>query len=196
MYGMWNMNYDHCVLHYAWTIYNWLVLDTLILPRNGKMPKENSCWKKHPHYSLKQLRISACNIRSIPDVFGNYVIQKFFEYGTDSQKTELVGLIKGHMLHLALQMYGCRVIQNALECAKTRAGKFNPVAPTPRPPLLQCRIYTPPRPLLHRSPRSLLQSITLLTPVPSTPPHKFNVKLSIQIIIVKDTIIIDTSRNL
>jgi len=99
---------------------------------------------------LKQLRISAFNISSIPDAFGNYVIQKFFEYGTDSQKTELVGLIKGHMLQLALQMYGCRVIQKALECAKTRAGKF-----------------------------------TLLTPVPSTPPHKFNVKFSIQIIIVR-----------
>ena len=53
---------------------------------------------------------------SFSDVFGNYVIQKFFEYGTDPQKTELVGLIKGHMLHLALQMYGCRVIQKALEC--------------------------------------------------------------------------------
>ena len=49
-------------------------------------------------------------------MFGNYVIQKFFEYGTEPQKSDLVGLIKGHMLHLALQMYGCRVIQKALEC--------------------------------------------------------------------------------
>uniref|UniRef100_A0A8C2TGD9 Pumilio RNA binding family member 2 n=1 Tax=Coturnix japonica TaxID=93934 RepID=A0A8C2TGD9_COTJA len=36
------------------------------------------------------------------DVFGNYVIQKFFEFGSLDQK-------------LALQMYGCRVIQKALE---------------------------------------------------------------------------------
>ncbi|KAJ7304219.1 hypothetical protein JRQ81_011754 [Phrynocephalus forsythii] len=39
------------------------------------------------------------------DVFGNYVIQKFFE----------VKRIRGHVLSLALQMYGCRVIQKALE---------------------------------------------------------------------------------
>jgi pumilio RNA-binding family len=49
------------------------------------------------------------------DVFGNYVIQKFFEYGTQEQKFELATKIKGHVLALALQMYGCRVIQKALE---------------------------------------------------------------------------------
>jgi pumilio RNA-binding family len=49
------------------------------------------------------------------DVFGNYVIQKFFEYGTHEQKTELVMAIKNHVLSLALHMYGCRVIQKTLE---------------------------------------------------------------------------------
>ncbi|KAH7986017.1 hypothetical protein HPB52_025257 [Rhipicephalus sanguineus] len=38
------------------------------------------------------------------DVFGNYVIQKFFEFGSAEQKQAL-----------ALKMYGCRVIQKALE---------------------------------------------------------------------------------
>ena len=53
------------------------------------------------------------------------MIQKFFEYGTEPQKSELVGLIKGHMLHLALQMYGCRVIQKALECVnRTQRGEL------------------------------------------------------------------------
>lgn len=50
------------------------------------------------------------------DVFGNYVIQKFFEFGTPEQKTVLANKIRGHVLPLALQMYGCRVIQKALEC--------------------------------------------------------------------------------
>ena len=49
------------------------------------------------------------------DVFGNYVIQKFFEFGTTEQKQALAQRIRGHVLPLALQMYGCRVIQKALE---------------------------------------------------------------------------------
>jgi len=49
------------------------------------------------------------------DVFGNYVIQKFFEFGSPEQKLLLAQRIKGHVLPLALQMYGCRVIQKALE---------------------------------------------------------------------------------
>ncbi|XP_051954764.1 pumilio homolog 2-like isoform X1 [Xyrauchen texanus] len=49
------------------------------------------------------------------DVFGNYVIQKFFEFGSIDQKLALASRIRGHVLPLALQMYGCRVIQKALE---------------------------------------------------------------------------------
>lgn len=49
------------------------------------------------------------------DVFGNYVIQKFFEYGTQDQKNHLISAIRGNVMNLALQMYGCRVIQKALE---------------------------------------------------------------------------------
>ena len=49
------------------------------------------------------------------DVFGNYVIQKFFEFGTTEQKQTLAQRVRGHVLALALHMYGCRVIQKALE---------------------------------------------------------------------------------
>lgn len=64
------------------------------------------------------------------DVFGNYVIQvsilipnfkmydlfqKFFEFGNNEQRNQLVGTIRGNVMKLALQMYGCRVIQKALE---------------------------------------------------------------------------------
>ena len=49
------------------------------------------------------------------DVFGNCVIQKFFEYGSNEQKQTLAQRVRGYVLPLALQMYGCRVIQKALE---------------------------------------------------------------------------------
>lgn len=45
------------------------------------------------------------------DVFGNYVIQKFFEHGTPEQKRILADKLVGNILPLSLQMYGCRVIQ-------------------------------------------------------------------------------------
>ncbi|TXG69581.1 hypothetical protein EZV62_004516 [Acer yangbiense] len=45
------------------------------------------------------------------DVFGNYVIQKFFEHESPQQRKELADKLVGQMLPLSLQMYGCRVIQ-------------------------------------------------------------------------------------
>lgn len=49
------------------------------------------------------------------DVFGNYVVQKFLEYGTEAQQAHLAGVLKGNVMALSLQMYGCRVIQKAIE---------------------------------------------------------------------------------
>lgn len=49
------------------------------------------------------------------DVFGNYVVQKFFEHGNQLQKSILARQMEGHVLTLSLQMYGCRVVQKALE---------------------------------------------------------------------------------
>uniref|UniRef100_A0A914IH34 PUM-HD domain-containing protein n=1 Tax=Globodera rostochiensis TaxID=31243 RepID=A0A914IH34_GLORO len=49
------------------------------------------------------------------DEFGSHVIEKFFEYGTDDQKAQLVDALRGHVLELALQMYGSHVIQAALK---------------------------------------------------------------------------------
>ncbi|KAG8084591.1 hypothetical protein GUJ93_ZPchr0010g10991 [Zizania palustris] len=45
------------------------------------------------------------------NVFGNYVVQKFFEYESPTQIKELAAQLIGHVLALTLQMYGCRVIQ-------------------------------------------------------------------------------------
>ncbi|CAF4765933.1 unnamed protein product, partial [Rotaria socialis] len=40
---------------------------------------------------------------------------KFFEFGTTEHKGYLAQRIRGNVLTLALQMYGCRVIQKAVE---------------------------------------------------------------------------------
>ncbi|KAF8350692.1 armadillo-type protein [Amanita rubescens] len=54
-------------------------------------------------------------LQLIQDVFGNYVIQKLFEHGTQVQKTILANTMEGRLLGLSLQMYGCRVVQKAIE---------------------------------------------------------------------------------
>lgn len=53
------------------------------------------------------------------DVFGNYVLQKLFEYGTPDQCEQLGLLLSGQAVNLAMQMYGCRVVQKALEYVNT-----------------------------------------------------------------------------
>jgi hypothetical protein len=45
------------------------------------------------------------------DLFGNYVVQKFFEHGTQIQKRVLLGAMKGQIHDLSMQMYACRVVQ-------------------------------------------------------------------------------------
>lgn len=49
------------------------------------------------------------------DVFGNYVIQKMFEHGTDDQRAVLASQMEGQILALSLGTYGCRVVQKALD---------------------------------------------------------------------------------
>ena len=57
-------------------------------------------------------------LKLMRDVFGNYVIQKFLEHGASEQRTALAERLRGQVLGLSMQMYGCRVIQKALEvCA-------------------------------------------------------------------------------
>mmetsp|Transcript_87289 Transcript_87289/g.130980 ORF Transcript_87289/g.130980 Transcript_87289/m.130980 type:complete len:317 (+) Transcript_87289:134-1084(+) len=49
------------------------------------------------------------------DVFGNYVVQKLLDFGTPKMKSDIRDTLQGEMLPLSLQMYGCRVVQKALE---------------------------------------------------------------------------------
>ena len=49
------------------------------------------------------------------DRFGNYIIQKFFDFGSDEQKLALLQKLQGHVLSLSTHTYGCRVMQKAIE---------------------------------------------------------------------------------
>lgn len=49
------------------------------------------------------------------DLFGNYVVQKFMERGTDEQRAALARSMRGRVFALSLDMYGCRVVQKAIE---------------------------------------------------------------------------------
>ena len=49
------------------------------------------------------------------DVYGNYVIQKFFDFGTNEQRFLLASKLQGNVVALALHLYGCRVVQKSLE---------------------------------------------------------------------------------
>eukprot|EP00478_Filoreta_tenera_P000908 GABV01000914.1.p2 GENE.GABV01000914.1~~GABV01000914.1.p2 ORF type:complete len:137 (+),score=37.37 GABV01000914.1:237-647(+) len=54
-------------------------------------------------------------------VFSNYVVQKMFEFGSEPQRLALAESMRGHISMLSCQMYGCRVVQKALECVKGSA---------------------------------------------------------------------------
>lgn len=53
------------------------------------------------------------------DVFGNYVVQKMFEYGSLNQRKQLFKDLQGRMFDLSCNQYGCRVVQKALEVLPT-----------------------------------------------------------------------------
>lgn len=45
------------------------------------------------------------------DVFGNYIIQKLFEFGTLVQKKLLAAKMQGNVVDLSMNIYGCRCVQ-------------------------------------------------------------------------------------
>jgi pumilio RNA-binding family len=44
------------------------------------------------------------------DVFGNYVVQKVFEKCTDPQRMRMFNKLKGYLVDLSKNSYGCRVV--------------------------------------------------------------------------------------
>ena len=59
------------------------------------------------------------------DVFGNYVIQKFFEHGDQVQKKALAGMMMGKVADLSTQMYACRVVQKVRPTSIWSLDAFN-----------------------------------------------------------------------
>jgi len=49
------------------------------------------------------------------DVFGNFVVQKLLERGSEQQRKSLAAALKSDLLDLANHRYGCRVIQKAMQ---------------------------------------------------------------------------------
>ncbi|KAL6925094.1 hypothetical protein FSST1_002368 [Fusarium sambucinum] len=50
------------------------------------------------------------------DLYGNYVCQKLIEHGSMNQKMSVVETVKGHIVELSLNAFGCRVFQKIVEC--------------------------------------------------------------------------------
>lgn len=49
------------------------------------------------------------------DKFGNYVVQKMFDFGSLEQRGLLLSVMKGKVLELSMDQHGCRVVQQSLE---------------------------------------------------------------------------------
>ena len=77
------------------------------------------------------------------DVFGNYVLQKLFEYGAPEQVESLALLVTGQAVDLAMQSYGCRVVQKAMEYSSTQR-LLALVAEFENPPVSQIETFPPP----------------------------------------------------
>lgn len=51
----------------------------------------------------------------VTDIFANYVLQKMLDKGNPRQLTYAANRLRGHVVTLTLQTYGCRVIQKCIE---------------------------------------------------------------------------------
>jgi hypothetical protein len=65
--------------------------------------------------NMLMAEILPCAKALMTDVFGNYVVQKLLEHGLPEHQALLFDAARGSILELTLQMYGCRVVQKALE---------------------------------------------------------------------------------
>jgi hypothetical protein len=48
--------------------------------------------------------------------FGNFLVQRCFEYGTKDQIDRISTAIKGNVVNLSIDMFGCHVVQKAFDC--------------------------------------------------------------------------------
>ena len=57
------------------------------------------------------------------DPFGNYLVQKLVQYGSDEQRGTLLGVCADQLVPIALNVHGTRVVQKMVECASNAAQK-------------------------------------------------------------------------
>lgn len=48
--------------------------------------------------------------------FGNFLVQRCFEYGTKDQVDRISSAIRGNVVNLSMDMFGCHVVQKAFDC--------------------------------------------------------------------------------
>jgi hypothetical protein len=48
--------------------------------------------------------------------FGNFLVQRCFEYGTKEQFQGIANAILGNVVRLSMDMFGCHVVQKAFDC--------------------------------------------------------------------------------
>jgi Pumilio-family RNA binding repeat len=48
--------------------------------------------------------------------FGNFLVQRCFEYGTKEQVEGICNAIKGKVVSLSMDPFGCHVVQKAFDC--------------------------------------------------------------------------------
>ncbi|XP_055317730.1 uncharacterized protein LOC129576533 [Sitodiplosis mosellana] len=71
----------------------------------GRPNHENSPFSGNTHRSLMLMK----------DMCGNYMVQKIFDTGTESQRHELRQVIQANFMMLSMHKYACRVVQVAIE---------------------------------------------------------------------------------
>ncbi|KAL3800465.1 hypothetical protein HJC23_011702 [Cyclotella cryptica] len=49
------------------------------------------------------------------DIYGNFILQKLLDVGTDEMKNTIGAALNGHVVELSTKVYGCRVLQKAFE---------------------------------------------------------------------------------
>ena len=76
--------------------------------------------KHAPHIALIFEAVKTDTVALATDPFGNYLIQKLLQYGTPDQRMELIALSADHMVPVALNVHGTRVVQKMVEMADTR----------------------------------------------------------------------------
>ena len=83
--------------------------------------------------------------------FGNFVVQKFLEFGQNSQREVIFNTIKGNIKMLSIDPFGCRVIQRCVECFVKDDGKIQVILNSLQNDLRQL--------ITHRNANHVLQKI-------------------------------------